>query len=123
MRVCIVAFLLVALSCNTVTEADRVRSFIPGDYENIVDDELSRRKVVLRIRHVQENNYTIERLSVVSKKREGVELPIVYDTTHWQAVYDEQQKVLYEQQKGKILLFMPKDNKLMIGASQYQKVN
>jgi hypothetical protein len=99
-----------------------IPSFIPGDYEHAFDDEVLRGKIVLRISHVQEDHYAIERLSATIRKRNGIELPVKYDTAHWTAIYDKQQHALYEQQKGKILLFLPTANKLMIGSSEYKKI-
>lgn len=119
----VVAFLmLVICSCGSPLSDDSMRRFIPGVYERQFDEAVSRGKVVLRIYNLQGDNYAIERLSAVIRKTEEGELPVRYDTAHWTAAYHADKRALYEQQKGKILLLLPKENKLMIGGSIYKKL-
>ena len=122
MRLLMMASLVLAFSCGSISRSDHILAFIPGDYEHPFDDDLSRGIIVSRITPVQGGHYGIERLSAVIRKRNGIELPVKYDTACWTAIYDEQRHALYEQQKGKILLFFPKESKLMIGSSEYQKI-
>jgi hypothetical protein len=109
------------MSCNRISK-DGVREFIPGTYERRINNEFSKGRDQLTIHPQQGNVYTIEKRSAITRVRNGVELPVQYDTTVWTGIYDEKDKVIYEQQKGKVISFQPKENKLMVGASVYRKV-
>lgn len=110
------------LSCNR-TPKDAVREFIPGMYERSIDNEFSKGRERLFVQLQQGNVYSIEKSSAVIRVRNGVALPVKYDTVTWTGIYDAKHKVIYEQQKGKVLAFIPKENKLMVGGSAYQKLN
>ena len=109
------------VSCNRVS-SDRVKDFIPGVYERRINNEYSRGDDKLIVTQRQGNTYTIEKRSAIIRIRGGVELPVRYDTVLWTGIYDSRTQVIYEQKKGKVISFRPKENKLLVGASVYRKV-
>lgn len=109
------------MSCNRIAK-DGVREFIPGVYERSINNEFSKGNDQLIVRLLQGNVYTIEKRSAVTRIRNGIVLPIQYDTAVWTGIYDKESQVIYEQQKGKVISFLPKENKLLVGASVYRKI-
>lgn len=109
------------VSCNRVS-SDRVKDFIPGVYERRINNEYSKGNDKLIITQRQGNTYSIEKRSAITRIRGGVELPIKYDTAVWTGIYDSRAQVIYEQKRGKVIAFRPKENKLLVGASVYRKV-
>jgi len=114
--------LLFFMSCRFADLSDVVREFMPGVYERVVDDSMGNGKIVLVVSHRSGDGYTVERRSVLSRIRRGVELPVERDTTLWSAVYDAKHRILQEQRKGKVLLFVPEENRLLIGGTAYLKI-
>jgi len=114
----LVSFLI---SCNRLGK-DSVREFMPGIYERRINNEFSKGRDQLTVRFQQGNVYAIEKRSAITRIRNGIELPVQYDTAVWTGIYDEKDKVIYEQKKGKVISFRPKENKLLVGASVYRKV-
>lgn len=112
----------VLTSCGELRK-DTVRDFMPGVYERTLDNEFSKGRDQLIVQLKQGNVYTIEKRSAIIRIREGAALPVKYDTVTWTGIYDEKDQVIYEQRGGKVISFMPDENKLLVGGSAYQKVN
>lgn len=109
------------MSCNRISN-DRVVDFIPGVYERRINNEYSKGSDQLIVTQQQGNVYTIEKRSAIVRIQDGVKLPVKYDTAIWTGIYDSKDQVIYEQRKGKVISFKPKENKLLVGASVYRKV-
>lgn len=109
------------MSCNRISN-DRVVDFIPGVYERRINNEYSKGSDRLIVKQQHGNVYTIEKRSAIVRIRDGVKLPVKYDTATWTGIYDSKDQVIYEQRKGKVISFKPKENKLLVGASVYRKV-
>lgn len=123
MKEVVLHFLLMLLiSCSHHAD-EAVKDFIPGTYERTVDNEFSKGIDKLIVQYKQGNVYTIEKRSQVVRIRNGKLLPVKYDTVTWTGIYDAKDMVIYEQQKGKVISFVPKENKLLVGGTEYRKVN
>lgn len=112
----------VLLSCGGLRK-DSVRDFMPGVYERGIDNEFSKGRDQLIVQLKQGNVYTIEKRSAIIRIRNGTSLPVKYDTVTWTGIYDETNQVIYEQRGGKVISFLPEENKLLVGGSEYRKVN
>lgn len=110
------------MSCNRISN-DTVMDFIPGTYERTINNEYSKGQDRLIVKQQHGNVYMIEKRSAIVRIRDGRELPVKYDTAVWTGIYDSKDQVIYEQRKGKIISFKPKENKLLVGASVYRKVD
>lgn len=124
MKTNVVYFMLIALSlvaCKE-TSSDPVRDFISGSYVRLVNDEFSKGSDTLVIRQLQGDTYEIIKRSGIIRIREGREQPYEHKTESWTGIYDEKNQVIHEQRKGKQISFVPEENKLLVGASVYQKL-
>jgi hypothetical protein len=126
-------FLLFVLTTITVScdgfeskSASRtVLSFIPGTYVRVFEGEYSKGHDTLIINQPDEKNnyYIIEHNSSFQKIREGRLLPVEYMSETWIAVYNEKDKVLAEQKKGKLISFLPEKEELLLGSDVFNKLN
>ena len=116
---------MILTGCNGVLKNDdAIQSFIPGTYSSHAEREYSIADDTLVISKVSNNGnaYTIVRYisyqRIIEKKIQALE----YKTEKLMAIYDEKDKVLYEQKYGKIISFAPEKNMLLLGSSEYKKV-
>lgn len=109
-------------ACQTIS-SDPVRNFIPGSYVRSVGDEFSRGSDTLVLRQLQGNTYEIIKRSGIIRIREGQEQPFEHKIETWTGIYDEKDQVIHEQRKGKLISFVPKENKLLVGSSAFKKIN
>jgi len=117
---------MILTGCNGVLKNDdAIQSFIPGTYSSHAEGEYSIADDTLVISKVSNkgNAYTIVRYisyqRIIEKKIQALE----YKTEKLMAIYDEKDKVLYEQKYGKIISFAPEKNMLLLGSSEYKKIN
>jgi hypothetical protein len=115
--------LLLMLAC-TPNKADEVRAFIPGTYARFSDHEMRMEYDTIKIDLIgaSGNNYRLVRSSSFQKKLDGMELPWEYTKEEWTAVYDENTTVLNETRKGKVISFVPENNILLVGTTEYKKL-
>jgi len=113
---------LVVLSCNG-TKDDNIKSFIPGTYVKHITNEFNKGIDTLYIRHMSDNTFSITRVSEFNRIREGKLMPVVRKSEIWTAVYNKDEQVLQETKKGKVLSFLPKQKLLLVGSSEYKKIN
>ena len=120
---CILVTLLVLVACNS-TKNDEVRSFMPGTYARFSDHEMRTEYDTIRIETVSEsgNNYRLIRSSYFQRKLDGKRFPWEYEKEEWAAIYDESKKVLNETKKGKVISFVPGQNALLVGTTEYKKL-
>ena len=118
------AFLLVLFSCDS-TQHDTVREIIPGTYAQFFEHEMRTEYDTLVIKPISEtgNNYSLIRSSSFQRKLDGKLFPWEHSKEEWVAIYDEQRKVLNETRKGKLISFVPEKNMLLVGTTEYQKLN
>jgi hypothetical protein len=120
-------FIIILISCNGVqnkTASEKVRSFIEGTYIRTFGGEYSKGNDTLVIEqpNTSNNYYTIKHKSSYQKIRDKQLLPKEYKTENWTAIFNEQTNVLEEQKNGKTISFLPDDKSLLLGNSQFKKI-
>jgi hypothetical protein len=123
MKAMVYVLLVLLAACAGKGSGDNVRNFIPGVYTRPINHEFSKGIDELTITHKSGNVYTIEKRSEIVRIRNGRALPAKYDTVLWTGIYHEEDQVIYEQQKGKVISFVPGENKLSVGGIDYRKAN
>jgi hypothetical protein len=104
--------------------ADNVRAFIPGIYIKEINDEFSKGMDTLVFEVMDETGgvYSIKRRTGYQQTIDGKQLSPQYETESWTAVYDEKTHQLMEQRKGRVFTFLPDQDKLSMGSSEYRKI-
>lgn len=113
------AFLL--FSCQS-GQNDQVKDFIPGEYVRHVSDEFSRGSDTIELRQLEGNSYEIVKRSGIIRIRNKQEMPFEYKTDTSSGIFNQNDGVINEQRKGKILSFVPEEKRLLVGGSSYQKI-
>jgi hypothetical protein len=119
-----IIFCLSFIACDTFSGKDQVKDFIPGVYSIHLEGEYSKGEDTLIINRSSDegNTYLITRNSYYQRILEGKLQPWEHKTEHWTALYNEKDKVLLEQRKGKVISFSPERNVLLLGSSEYKKI-
>lgn len=110
-------------SCSNPV-ADKVRDFIPGMYIKEINDEFSKGMDTLVFEVMDETGgvYSIKRRTGYQQTIDGRVLSPQHKEETWTAVYDEKTYQLMEQQKGRVFTFLPDQDKLSMGSSEYRKI-
>ncbi len=122
-------FLIVAtillMSCNGLSGTSNVRTYIPGTYARIVNNEFSTGRDTLIISELSKagNNYRIIHKLTFQRIADGKTLRPERKQEIWNAVYNQQEKLLHETVKGKLLSFNPEGRTLFVGTSEYKKIS
>jgi hypothetical protein len=118
------SMLLLLIACESTT-SDKIRAFIPGVYARFSDHEMRKEYDTIRISIISEtgNNYGLKRSSSFKRKLDGKKYAWEYTKQEWTAVYDENKRVLNETRKGKVISFIPEKRMLLVGTTQYKKIN
>ena len=116
--------LLLLMACESA-KSDEIRAFIPGVYARFSDHEMRKEYDTLRINRISEtgNNYGLIRSSLFQRKLDGKKSDWEYTREEWTAVYDENKRVLNETRKGKVISFVPEKRMLLVGTTEYKKIN
>ena len=110
-------------SCNT-NNASSVREFILGVYYRHFESLYSKRDDTLIISSLNNGgSYLIVHKSFFQKFHKNAFLAPQQSIENWSAVYDDRDKILYEQKRDRTLSFIPDSNKLLVGGSAYSKIN
>ena len=122
MKTISIIIIFFALGCGITQQKDILRAFIPGVYVKHIDGPYSKGEDSLTISQFNEKTYTILHSTsyqpIINRKIQ----PAKYHSERWMALYDEQSKVLNEQKYGRVLSFLPRENKLLLGSGEYKKV-
>jgi hypothetical protein len=122
MKIAMVFTLVVLVSCQGADQK-RVRDFIPGMYVRAINHEFAHGSDTIIISRVEGNSYLIQKRAGFQRiGKEGPQLPVICRSENWTGVYDEKEGVIREQQKGKVLSFLPEESRLLLGGSPYQKI-
>ena len=116
--------LVFLLACDS-TKSDEIRAFVPGTYARFSDHEMRTQYDTLKITVISEtgNNYSLVKSSSFQRKLDGKEFPWEYTKEEWTAVYDKNKRILNETRKGKVISFVPEKNILLVGTTEYKKLN
>lgn len=106
-------------SCSLQTGS---KDFIPGTYVREVKNEFSIGRDTLVIGAVNQVTYSIIHNGSYRRIKDGKLLPVKNISENWTATYDENNKVLMESKRGKIISFDPSKNILFVGSSPYKKI-
>lgn len=121
----ITALMIAALAtgCSNST-TDKVKDFIPGVYVRTVADEFTKGMdtLVIEVLDRSAGSYSINKKMSFYQVIDGKELSPQYKTEQWTAIYDDDTHQLMEQRKGKVLSFMPDQDLVSMGGSEYKKV-
>lgn len=109
-------------ACGRVLKKD-VREFIEGSYVRDFKNEFAVGVDSVVLMAQGEDNYLILKYSRFSRIKNGEFLPDEMKLEKMFGIYDNGKKVIYEQQKGKVLSFNPEKEQMLIGASEYRKVH
>ncbi|MGI8949947.1 MAG: hypothetical protein ACR2FN_00030 [Chitinophagaceae bacterium] len=118
--------MLIIESCNNILQIDdSIQSFIPGTYVKYLEGEYSigHDTLIITKSGKQANTYIIDRHLSYQRIIEHKLRPAEYKTEQWIAIYNPNDKVLYEQKQGTIISFLPEKNMLLLGSSDYKKLN
>lgn len=122
MKNLLVVTTLMCIACNT---RQNVQDFMAGIYIRHIQNEYSEGYDTLRVSKAggDADVYIIVRSVTYQRIINGEIKPAEHKTEKWLAVYDEKNKVLLEQKKGKIISFVPEKNQLLVGSNVYQKTS
>jgi len=112
------------LSCTGATKDDTA-AFIPGMYIRELQDEYTSGMdtLIISLDNPETGVYRIERRSGYQQQLDGKLLTPQHKVENWTATYDREHGQLHEQRKGKVLTFVPEQNKLSLGGSEYRKTS
>ena len=114
-------FLLLAVTCFTACQRDKIREFIPGTYINSAGGIYSRANDTLIVKPLQNNQFHIARRTGFNLIQDGKTGKRQFETEVWKAVYDEGTRSLTETRKGKLITAYPDSGFLLIGKRKYIK--
>jgi len=98
--------------------------FIPGTYVNQAKSQFSIANDTLLISPVENtpNSYLIIRNTGFRRIEMGQMLPLEQKVRNFNGTWDEQQQTLQIMQNGSVIIFQPKQNRLLIQNSTYRKL-
>jgi hypothetical protein len=120
-----ISLAIALFSCHSFFASDeKIKAFLPGTYVNIAESEFSKAVDTLIICKdgLDGNTYTINRRVSFQRIKEGVLRAKEYETEQWIGIYDENDKVLHETKRGRIISYVPEKSKLYLGNAEYEKV-
>jgi hypothetical protein len=116
--------IIVFCACNITGEKNTIKSFIPGTYVLDTENEYSKVLDTLSISKAGEqgNSYVIIRST--SFKRRGNKKAAAWEHKNikWMGVYDEQEKVMREITTGKVFTFIPEKDMMLVGSTEFKKI-
>lgn len=120
----LVVGLFILIACNT-KEKDKIETFIPGVYVCAINNEFSKGDDTLFITLISNegNSYRIVRHTSFQRLINGKKLPIQRKSEVWTAIYNHEDKLLFETKNGKVLSFNPDKDLLFVGSNMYRKIN
>jgi phosphopantothenoylcysteine synthetase/decarboxylase len=112
-------------SCTSLSRTGNVKAYIPGIYVRLVSNEFSIGRDTLIISELSKvgNSYRIIKKTAFQRIAEGKTSKVERKQEVWNAVYNEQEKLLHETVKGKLLSFNPEARLLYVGTSEYKKIS
>lgn len=118
----IIVLCLLFLSCKSLFKRN-TQDFIPGMYIRVIDHEFAQGGDTLVITRIKDSIYQIVKRSGFARILNGRQQPFELHTEIWLGIYDERAQLIHESRKGKLLIPLPKENKLLVGTSLYEKIS
>ena len=115
---------LVLMSCEQLKE-DKIRAFIPGVYVKAIDHEFAKGMDTIAISILDKNagTYVVSKKSGYQQKIAGKLFSPKYEPPKGTATDGKHFKQLHIPQKEKTYNFLPEENKLLSGSSEYKKIS
>jgi len=116
-------FLFIAttlFSCGLIP--GRSGSDISGMYVRTIHQRYATGSDTLVLTALSGGVYQVIKRSGYQRIKDGKKGDYEYDVQHWTGVYDEKEGMIRESRKGKVLVPLPKENKLLLGSAMYEKV-
>lgn len=121
------AYLILALALSSLAacqnESDTIKAFIPGIYVKEAKSEFSVANDTLHITSLGGNAFLIEQSTGYQPIRNGRLLNRKFKKEKQTGVYDPQKQVMNETVNGRLFIFDPDKQVLLIGTAKYQKIN
>ena len=118
----ILAFAIISLTaCHN--ESDTIKAFIPGRYVKEAKSEYSIAFDTLNITPLSGNTFLIEHLAGYQPIRNGKMLQKRFKKQKQTGIYDTQKQVMNETTNGRLFIFYPAGQALLIGTAEYHKIN
>lgn len=121
------AYLILALAIISLSachnESDTIRAFIPGSYAKEAKSEYSIAFDTLNITPLAGNAFLIEKSTGYQPIRNGKTLNKRFKKQKQTGVYDPQKQVMNETTSGRLFIFNPDKQVLLIGSAEYHKIN
>lgn len=121
------AYLILALALGSLaacqSEGDTIKAFIPGIYVKEAKSEYSFACDTLHITSLGGNAFSIEQSTGYQPVRNGKLLNKRFKKEKQTGVYDPQKQVMNENPSGRLFIFNPAGQVLLIGTAKYQKIN
>jgi len=121
------AYLILALALSSLAacqnESDTIKAFIPGIYVKEAKSEFSVANDTLHITSLGGNAFLIEQSTGYRPIRNGRLLNRKFKKEKQTGVYDPQKQVMNETVNGRLFIFDPDKQVLLIGTAKYQKIN
>lgn len=104
--------------------SDNVREFIPGIYVRPIHNEFTQGYDTLSIREQDREAgvYFVENRYGYQQHLDGKISKPEHKVKKWTAVYDNKTHQLNIQQEGSVITFLPSQNKLLKGRTEFSKV-
>ncbi len=116
-----IVFASILFSCQP-DSVSAIKDFIPGSYIRPFKTEFATGMDSLVLQEESTNHYVITKYSRYARIVNEVEQPEEKHLQKWAGVFDEKDKVIREFRGGKVIHFNPKENKLLVGTTEYKKV-
>jgi len=121
------AYLILMLAIISLTachnESDSIKAFIPGCYAKEAKSEYSIAFDTLNITPLAGNAFLIEQSTSFQLIRNGKRLSKRSKKQKQTGVYDPQKQLMNETTNGRLFIFDPNNQVLLIGTAQYRKIN
>jgi len=117
--------LVLVLSGCMNSASDKIREFIPGTYVRQIHNEFTNGADTLVITEYDHTGgvYFVENKTGYQQQLDGKVFSPQYKVKKWTAVYDEKTHQLNIQKRDEFITFLPDQNKLLDGRTEFLKVS
>ena len=111
-------------ACNSDSESDTVKDFIPGTYIRSSQHEYGTENdtVVISLQNKSASEYKVERRWKYGRMLDGKTIDPEYKLTTTSAIYNKDSRLLQETETGDAYSFDTKEKSMFAGTTKYQKL-